>query len=93
MKFPDWVDDPTQSDQRRGAARLQYMMVALATEKAGRGTLRQFARLVGIDHSTLIYSINRGACTPAVSTRIEDALGRDNAPNEYFRRPLEIASV
>lgn len=92
MRFPDWVDDPAQTDEQRASARLSYMMVTIATERTGRGTLRSFAKLVEIDHSTLSYSLKRGSCSPAVATQIEDRLGREVAPNENFRKPLEIAS-
>lgn len=89
MQFPQWVDEQ-QNDQAKATARLRYMMATIAAKRTGRGTLRQFAKLVGIDHSTLAYSVKRGSCTPAVATKIEDTLGREVAPNENFRKPLEI---
>lgn len=93
MKFPDWAEDPNLSDKERASARLKYLMLSIATEKTGKGSLRAFARLTGIDHSTLAYSIKRGSCTPGVATRIEDVLGRDCIRNEHLRNPLEIEST
>jgi hypothetical protein len=89
MQFPEWVDSK-KDDTERAAARLSYMMTTIATQRTGRGTLRAFAKLVDIDHSTLAYSLKRGSCTPAVALRIEDKLGRETACNEHFRNPLEI---
>lgn len=90
MQFPDWVEQK-QTALEKAEARLRFMMTNIAIQQTGKGTLRAFAELVGIDHSTLAYSLKRGYCTSAVATRIEDKLGREIAPNEHFRKPLEIA--
>jgi hypothetical protein len=89
MRFPNWVDD-YEDDATRACARLRFLMTNIAHDLTGRGTLRQFAKLVDIDHSTLAYSVRRGECSEASAMKIEEKLGRKVAPNEYFRKPLEI---
>lgn len=92
MRFPEWVDSP-EDERKRASNRLRYIMLSLATEMTGRGSLRAFAKLVGIDHSTLAYSIRRGSCTAAVAIKIEEALGRERIQNEYLRKPMEIPTA
>lgn len=90
MRFPDWVDDPKNTPKKRAVARLRYLMTSLAVERTGSGTIRSFSRLVGVDHSTLAYSLKNGVCSTRIAGIIEEKLGRDAAPREFFEKPLEI---
>jgi hypothetical protein len=90
MKFPEWIDDPKFTDGERASNRLRYLIANVGAELTGRGTLRAVAKLAGVDHSTLAYSIKRGSCTAQVALQIEEAIGRQHIRHEHLRRPLEI---
>lgn len=90
MTFPDWVDAPGLTDLERAGNRLRYLFLNIALQRSERPTLRAFAILSGIEPATINNCISRGYCSAAMAIRIEDTFGRDTAPNEHFRKPLEI---
>lgn len=93
MQFPAWMDDAQLTPEQRRVKRLNYMVLRLALELSGNGTVRAFARLVDIDHSTLGYALRRGRCSEELAQRIEEKLGKDLAPAIWFVDPLVVAPV
>lgn len=90
MQFPDNVDSPRSSKTRRAKDRLQYLMKRASMKLTGEGSVRALARSIGMDHSTLLYHLKNGRCSPGVALRIEETCGRDHTPNEWLRNPLDV---
>lgn len=90
MKFPEWIDDPKQTDQERASKRLRYLLRRVALDIDGEGQLMTICRAAQIDHSSLACAIKRGYLTQAMATMIEYAIGKSVIPHEWLMKPLEI---
>ncbi|MCB1865150.1 MAG: hypothetical protein KDG50_06940 [Chromatiales bacterium] len=75
MKFPPWVDDPKEGDEKRAKARLTYIMNRTAVEILPAPSIRALSRTCGLDHSTLFWNLRRGRLSEAVAQKIVDACG------------------
>lgn len=92
MKFPEWVDDPHQSNTERAGARLRYILKTASLHLTGDGTMRSIARMADVDHSTMAAAVKRGWFSIPMANKIQEAVGRDHLKCEHLTHPLEIES-
>lgn len=89
MHFPLWVD--RERDRRKRAQRrLKHMLSHATLNKYGRTSLRDLARDVGCNHSSIFNAISRGYFTHTMAIGIERVLSRDAIRHEWLENPLEL---
>ena len=92
MKFPKAIDD-IKDEQQRASARLTYICRKMALEYGLNPTVRAFARLIDLDHSTIHIYIGRGYFSDRAAIKAEEVFGRTVLSNEWLRKPLEIGTA
>lgn len=87
--FPQWVDAPTKKAQR-ATNRLLYIVRKIAIERTGSHSMRGFAEIVGLSHSTISKYCKAGAFTEKAACVLEVKLGKDTVTAAMLTNPLDI---
>lgn len=92
MHFPVWIEQE-KSPLKRAQKRLRYMLCQATHFKHGRPSIRNLAKHIPYDHSSIFNAIDRGWLTSDMAKAIEGAVGRDQVRAEWLERPLDIDGV
>lgn len=90
MDIPHWVDKGKRSNRERAVARLKYLMATLAARHSPRSSMRGFAEMMGMSHSTLSLYIRRGQFTEITAKRIVDTFKEPGLTAVMLTDPLSI---
>jgi len=86
-QFPKHVE--SLKGVEKASARLQYMILAVTMAKTNEVSIRSFARIVHLSHTTVMIYIKRGFFSESSAKHIESQL-KGSLKAEWLLRPLEV---
>lgn len=96
--FPTWVGTHKKKDTAAdklllAQRRLKYLLGFAALELSEGASMTSLAKVLGVSHGILYYSITHGAFTIEAAQAVEDAAGRDLLRKEWLVFPLDIPTT
>lgn len=91
LVFPDWVTKPKRQTRRQMAVkRLQFVVMNAALQRAGAGNIAAFAKLLGMERTTISTYIRQGHFSHPAALLAETTFGTDLVQKEWLTNPLDI---
>lgn len=81
MRVPEWVEP----DQRQS-----FVVRLAALYHNPKGSLGTLSEAIGGSRTLLHMALKQGGITPATCIKLEELLGRDSFPREFFRPDIFV---